>query len=109
MTDFTILQTTHVGDDLLLVRGTHPDVVGSDGEPAILEASGWVSAITNHYDDNSLDANGQRKPGTKARVMTASEAQAYVQRLLWEHNGHLIPPDRQPDARPLDLATLGVR
>lgn len=82
--DVTLTSVEDAGNDVLLIKA----VVG-DQE---VEARGWASAITNHYDASANDAKGQRKPNQKPRAMTAAEVKAYCEQRIREANGILPDP-----------------
>ncbi len=69
-----VYQVEDRGGDVLYVRGSVDGVE--------VEALGWVSATTNHYDPADVGEDGYPKPGAKTRAMTAAEARAYVEGLL---------------------------
>ena len=71
-----------LGDDRLRVTGTVEGATGPDGEPVEVVASGWVSAMTNHYDAEHYDAEGQLVEGATSREMTDDEKHAYWVALL---------------------------
>jgi hypothetical protein len=92
-----ILQTLDAGNDVLIVRGT------VDGQP--VEACGWLSAMTQHFDDHDYEdipeateddvhgkAHGRhRKADAVPREMTADEKRAYCTRLLETAAGVATP------------------
>lgn len=95
---FEILEVLDAGDDLLIVRGHRlvdgePETetrerAGRRGRteryevPRVYEATGWVSALTNHFDEESYGEDGHRNPKAKPRERTADEKLAYCQELL---------------------------
>ena len=90
---YTITDVLDIGGDVLLVRATN-----DDGDT--VEATGHVSATTNHYDDDQYADYGERdiakktlpigstgrhlKPTAQPRSMTPAEVGTYAQRLLAE-------------------------
>ncbi len=75
-----MLQVTEVvnaGGDILIVRGLDPAQPG-----VIVEAQGWVSALTSHYDPADVGTDGQPRIGAKPRAMTATEIGEYASSLL---------------------------
>jgi hypothetical protein len=80
-----ILDVLDVGDDVLLVHAR----AGEDEVRAV----GWVSATTNHYDDDSLDREtGHRRDDATPRPLTREELLAYAERLVLEQH----PGVREP-------------
>lgn len=71
----TVTEVLDVGDDVLLVKALDDD--GNE-----LEARGWVSATSNHYDPGSYDAAGNLLPDARPRAMTAEEVGSYALGLL---------------------------
>lgn len=63
-----ITKVQDLGDDVLYVEGVL-------GEDMVLSARGWVSAMTNHFDE---DAEGNRT----YRMMTRDEKVRYCKDLL---------------------------
>lgn len=105
MADFTITSVADAGNDVLLV--TAEDAEGNE-----LLAQGWVSATTNHFDEEAYDANGnlpdpsrkvltfwKRTPGAVPRAMTPEEVGAYARRLIED-----ALPEPAPEPTPLDFA-----
>lgn len=112
MAGIATLDLLDLGDDVLLVRGTDGRTeyvcVGTeddgtpivDERPVVFEATGWVSAITNHFDASDYFPDGNRKPlpppdGVSSgernefampRKMTAKERTAYAVGLLRTQN-----------------------
>lgn len=70
------------GNDVLLVRGTTDAMQTEDGDPLPIEARGWISATSNHFDPEYYGDDGHRKPGATARAMTKDEQRAYATGLL---------------------------
>lgn len=62
------------GDDVLRVTG---QVDGQD-----VEASGWVSATTNHYAATDYDSDGNLKDGAEPQQMSVAQIRAYCRQLL---------------------------
>lgn len=94
MSEVLVTSATDHGDDLLVVDGY------VNGQ--YVRATGWVSALTNHYDPESYlepdeHGNTHRGPGVKARALTEEEARAYCVGLLLAAAGVV-------EARPLPLA-----
>src|SRR5437868_15352160 len=75
-------RVTDLGNDVLEVRGTVDDHVGEDGQPILLVAFGWVSAMENHYPDAKHDKVGNRDPAAKPTPMDDQERMAYWSQLL---------------------------
>jgi hypothetical protein len=77
-----VLSAHDMGGDVLLVTGT---VDGLD-----VQAQGWVSAFTNHFDEHHYshdeDGNLTRAEDAQPREMTAEERLSYCERLLIEQN-----------------------
>lgn len=116
MGDVTIVSVVDVGGDVLHVTATD-----SDGNE--LTATGWVSATTNHYDDDAYypagstvaqdgvdesgvalpprDVSGQLKPEAVPRAMTPAEVGEYAKRLVLEQNQD---PDATPAPAPTPIA-----
>jgi hypothetical protein len=70
-----IVASAHdIGGDVLEVRGS------VDGEE--VTATGWVSALTNHYDASAYGDDGHLRDGAKPRKMTKAEQLDYCRRLL---------------------------
>lgn len=108
-----IKETLDAGDDVLVVRGTVEGVTAKDekGEavPILIEARGWLSATTNHYDTTDYEdipeptkddkhgrAHGHHlKKGAKPREMTPAEKREYCEALLAAAAPH---PEKQPQA-----------
>lgn len=99
MVDLTILELHDLGNDVLRVRGTDGTTetvragTEDDGTPIteerqrVFEATGWVSALTNHYDEAAYDPEtGHRDNAAKPRAMVDDERTAYAVRLLREQN-----------------------
>lgn len=88
-TTFTITAVLDAGDDVLKVEALDPD--GNK-----LEAFGWVSATTNHYDASAYttDAAGNlhRDPAALPRAMTAAEVGEYAHSLLLAQHPELAAP-----------------
>jgi len=85
--------------DALYVRGA------VDG--ALVEAVGWQSALTHHYDADAYapvdkQGNVHRYAEAQARAMTDAEAQQYIESLLLVTAGagtqgaHYVPPAWEP-------------
>lgn len=86
------------GDDILNVtghRGVQQARVGTEDDgvspiyedrPVVIEARGWVSAMTNHFDPDAIGTDGHRKPNTTPREMTDAERHAYAVSLLEAQN-----------------------
>jgi hypothetical protein len=107
MADLTILELHDLGNDVLRVRGTDGSTravrVGTEDDgttpvveeqPVVYEATGWVSALTNHYDESAYDKDGHRKDTAKSRAMTDEERAEYAANLLREQNAELREPPR---------------
>ena len=85
-----LIEVLDVGDDVLLARAVDTDQVAPEGwdtdtqgewTPDVLEATGWVSATTNHYDASAYsEADGDlvRDAKAKPRAMTKAEVAAYA-------------------------------
>lgn len=71
-----ILDIYDAGEDRLRVEAE------VDGRLVI--AYGWVSALTNHFDEDAYAKDGDRKKGAKAREMTREERREYCERLVRE-------------------------
>jgi hypothetical protein len=56
------------------------------GDPVDVEATGWVSATTNHFPPSAYDALGNRDPAIPPRAMTPAERDAYYLQLVQEDN-----------------------
>lgn len=87
MSDLTIVSVVDAGADVLLA--TAHDADGNE-----LEARGWVSATTNHYDASAYRKDGSRDPKTAARAMTPTEVGEYARTLVIEQHF----PDALPAA-----------
>ena len=74
MADVQVLKAQDWGNDVLAVMGTVDGVA--------VEARGWMSAMTNHYQPTDYDEGGNLKDGAKPAVMTDAERLAYMQGLL---------------------------
>ena len=70
------------GNDVLLVQGTVDGVVDSAGNLVVVNAYGWVSAMSNYFPPALYAGDGSRLPGATARAMTGAEKLAYCKRLL---------------------------
>lgn len=70
-----LIEVVDAGEDRLLVRGRDAD--GNE-----LEATGWVSATTNHYEPGSYDEDGNLFVDARPRAMTAEEVGTYALGLL---------------------------
>jgi hypothetical protein len=80
--DVKLLSVNDAGGDVLVVKAAVGDLE--------IEARGWVSATTNHYDDASLDSKtGHRRAGARPRAMTPKEIGAYARRLIVEQHPEL--------------------
>lgn len=71
-----------LGNDVLMVQGIVDGVVDLKGNPALVCAYGWVSAMTNYFPPASYAGDGSRLAGATPRNMTAPEKLAYCRRLL---------------------------
>lgn len=71
-----IFEALDFGDDVLLVRGT------VEGVP--VEARGWMSAMTNHFEADEYDGDGHLIDGAEPRQMTSAERKTYCETLLRE-------------------------
>lgn len=87
----TITEVLDTGNDVLIVKAfdtdeTQPDdwSTADQGEwsPTVVEATGWVSATTNHYDPDAYDEDGHLIADAKPRTMTAAEVGEYALSLL---------------------------
>lgn len=77
---YTIAEVLDAGGDVLLVRATDAD--GNE-----VEAAGWVSATTNHYDPSAYSSDPEtgelvRDEKAEPRAMTPAEVGAYALSLL---------------------------
>jgi hypothetical protein len=99
MSDFKIISIEPKSNDLLLITaqvGVETVRVGTDDDgetpifeerPIAIEARGWVSATTNHFDADAYDpATGHRTPDAKPREMTEDEKRAYAERVVREQH-----------------------
>lgn len=88
-------------DDVIVVYGTVEGIEGT------VRATGWASAMENHYPDSAYDSEGALKlkavkpsgdalgdPVTKPRKMTKLEKLRYCKQLLIEQNPQ--PPEKLP-------------
>lgn len=83
-----------LGDDVLRVDGHHMTQDGDQARPVLVQAFGWVSATTNHYDPDQYDQDtGHLVDGATPRQMSQDELLAYAQQLLAEQD-----PNREPTA-----------
>lgn len=83
-----LTEVLDLGDDLLLVKA-----VDADGNEH--EATGWVSATTNHYSLDAYDAKGNLSKDAKPRAMTPAEVGDYAISLL----APTTPEPDQPEPR----------
>lgn len=101
MTDIQITSVQDIGDDVLRVTATYTeplvDSVGEQDERTVT-AFGWVSATTNHYDDDAYEKRNVDEHGVEGkhlkddanpRPMTAAEVGAYARRLVLEQHPEL--------------------
>jgi hypothetical protein len=107
MPKVTITETLQ-DDDQLIVRGhidgvtvtvpapTDEDPSATEQVPALIEATGWVSAMTNHYDPDAYGNDGHLLEDAKPRQMTSAERKSYCEQLLLDAGG-------LAGATPLDL------
>jgi hypothetical protein len=72
-----VTRVDDLGDDRLRVVG-----VDDNGEE--VEAQGWVSAMTNHFDAAHYGDDGHRVEDAQPREMTDEEKHAYWLQLLTE-------------------------
>lgn len=87
------LKATDAGSDVLLVVALVDEFPGR-----VFEAHGWVSALSNHYDQGDYDQDGHRAPKSVPRAMTSEEQRAYCQGLLAEQNEELAGLRLAPEA-----------
>lgn len=73
-------------DDRLVVHGT------VEGEPVV--ATGWVSALTQHYGPECYDEDGNLREGASSRKMEPGERRAYCERLLSDASGVEAAPSK---------------
>lgn len=85
-------------NDILLIKGTNGTYrvrtgTQDDGVtpifedlPVEIEARGWISATTNHFDADAYGDDGHRVSGANPRAMTEQERAEYALRLLGEQN-----------------------
>ena len=71
-----ILDIYDAGEDRLLIDAE------VDGK--LVQATGWVSALENHFGEDAYTKDGDRKKGAKAREMTREERREYCERLVRE-------------------------
>ena len=83
--DVTLTSVEDAGSDVLVIKA----VVGDE----VVEARGWVSATTNHFDPAAYDAKGQRKANQTPRAMTKAEVTEYATMLVRRAAGL---PDQDP-------------
>jgi len=90
MAEISVTEVLDVGNDVLFVMGE------IDGNAA--SASGWVSALENHYAADAYDEEGNLKldddgePISEPRPMDEDEKLVYCKRILEEQN----PPQPKP-------------
>lgn len=77
-----VQKVVDLGGDVLEVTGTVDGIDDDNGNPAVFVARGWVSAMTNHYDESANDEDGNRLPDARPREMTDDEKHAYWSSLL---------------------------
>jgi hypothetical protein len=64
---------------------------GGGADPVAVQASGWVSAMTNHFPPEAFGDDGHHLPGAAGRPMTPAERDNYYQRLVEEqHPGYFL-------------------
>lgn len=73
-------------DDSFLVFGER-----DDGTP--VAATGWQSAVTNHFGPECYGEDGHRVAGAEPRLMTAAERQGYFLGLLAAAAGEDVAED----------------
>lgn len=95
----TILEAFDAGNDVLLIHATADGVVDEQGDPLLLIATGWVSALLNHFEPAAYQPDGHRDPAVGARPMSAAEQLAYCQERVFAV---------YPQASPLPVA-LGIK
>lgn len=86
--EILVTEAINLGGDVLQVTG----YVG--GEP--VQAVGWISVLTDHYDDAAYNKKGELRSNAEPRPMTADEAKAYCQQLLADVAGEW--PAAEPKA-----------
>jgi hypothetical protein len=96
-----ITDVLDAGDDVLLVRA-----VDADGNE--LEATGWVSATTNHYAPSAYSKDAEtdelvRDAKVEPRAMTPAEVGEYAKRLMLEQHPEL-DATAQTKAAPVAIA-----
>jgi hypothetical protein len=89
MSEILVTGVRNAGDDILVVEGY------VDGD--LVTAYGWISALTNHYDDT-------RAEDAKPRQMTSGEARGYCEQLLVDELGKSTPPAAAGSALPVSIS-----
>lgn len=82
MTTVNVEKVTDLGNDRILVTGTVDGHNDPDGNPVIVQAPGWLSAMTNYYPADAYGEDGHLVDGATAREMTDDEKHAYWADLL---------------------------
>lgn len=103
-----ILSMIDLGNDVLKIiatdGATETVVIGRDANGKSVtadvvktyEAVGWVSAMKNHYVAADYEANGHRKPGATAKVMTNDQKLAYARSLVSAQADDVKPSTESP-------------
>lgn len=77
-----VTQVHYAGGDRITVVGTVDGHDDDAGQPIIVSAAGWVSAMEQHYDPDAYGEDGHRDPDREPRAMTDDERMAYWESLL---------------------------
>lgn len=88
----TILDALDAGNDLLTIQANVEGVVDADGNPKVVEATGWVSALTNYYPPYCYGEGGNLLPGSVPRAMTTPEKLTYCKARIAETRPDLVDP-----------------